>query len=75
MSRIARIVVPDLSHHVTQRGSRRQQTFFAKKIMKSIIRLMAGILHALRDGGLGVLPDAEPRSPRDSPASWDCDVR
>ncbi len=36
---------------------------------------MADILRALRDGGLGVLFDAEPRSPRDSPASWDCDVR
>jgi len=28
MARIARIVVPDIPHHVTQRGNRRQPTFF-----------------------------------------------
>lgn len=29
MARMARIVVPDVPHHVTQRGTRRQQTFFS----------------------------------------------
>ena len=28
MARIARVVIPDLPYHVTQRGNRRQQTFF-----------------------------------------------
>ncbi|MDZ4741704.1 MAG: hypothetical protein SGJ03_17645 [Alphaproteobacteria bacterium] len=28
MTRIARVVVPDCPHHVTQRGNRRQKTFF-----------------------------------------------
>ena len=28
MARLARVVVPDHPHHVTQRGNRRQQTFF-----------------------------------------------
>lgn len=28
MARIARVVVPDFPHHVTQRGNRRQATFF-----------------------------------------------
>ena len=28
MARLARIVVPGLPHHVTQRGNRRQQVFF-----------------------------------------------
>src|SRR5271156_5690119 len=28
MSRIARFVVPDLPHHVTQRGNRRERVFF-----------------------------------------------
>ena len=28
MARLARVVVPELPHHVTQRGNRRQQTFF-----------------------------------------------
>jgi putative transposase len=29
MARIARIVVPDVAHHVTQRGNRRQEVFFS----------------------------------------------
>jgi putative transposase len=28
MARIARVVVPGLPHHVTQRGSRREPVFF-----------------------------------------------
>ena len=28
MARVARVVVPGLPHHVTQRGNRRQTTFF-----------------------------------------------
>ncbi len=28
MPRLARLVVPDLPHHVTQRGNRRQDVFF-----------------------------------------------
>ena len=28
MARLARVVVPGYPHHVTQRGNRRQQTFF-----------------------------------------------
>lgn len=28
MARIARVVIPNYPHHITQRGSRRQQTFF-----------------------------------------------
>ncbi len=29
MARIARIVAPGYPHHITQRGNRRQQTFFS----------------------------------------------
>jgi len=29
MARLARVVVPGVPHHVTQRGNRRQQTFFS----------------------------------------------
>ena len=29
MARLARIVVPQIPHHITQRGNRRQQTFFS----------------------------------------------
>jgi REP element-mobilizing transposase RayT len=28
MARLARVVVPGVAHHVTQRGNRRQATFF-----------------------------------------------
>jgi len=28
MARLARVVVPGVAHHVTQRGNRRQDTFF-----------------------------------------------
>ena len=30
MSRLPRIIVPDIPHHVTQRGNRRQQVFFGE---------------------------------------------
>ena len=30
MSRIGRFVVPDLPHHVTQRGNRREKVFFGE---------------------------------------------
>jgi len=29
MARLARLVVPDVAHHVTQRGNRRQPVFFS----------------------------------------------
>ncbi len=28
MARIARVILPDFPHHVTQRGNRRQRVFF-----------------------------------------------
>jgi putative transposase len=41
MARIARVVAPGLPHHVTQRGNRRQQTFFCDEDYESYIQLMA----------------------------------
>jgi putative transposase len=29
MARLARLVVPDVPHHITQRGNRRQEVFFS----------------------------------------------
>ena len=40
MARIARVVVPGYPHHVTQRGNRRQQTFFCKEDYRLYIELM-----------------------------------
>ncbi|MCK4341487.1 MAG: transposase [Phycisphaerae bacterium] len=41
MPRIARVVVPSYPHHVTQRGNRRQQTFFCDDDYRAYLGLMA----------------------------------
>lgn len=41
MARIARIVIPGPPPHITQRGNRRQQTFFNEEDYAAFIELMA----------------------------------
>jgi len=41
MARIARVIATGLPHHVTQRGNRRQQTFFCDEDYQEYIALMA----------------------------------
>jgi REP-associated tyrosine transposase len=41
MARLARAIVPGLPHHVTQRGNRRQQTFFRTEDYLLYLALMA----------------------------------
>jgi putative transposase len=41
MARIARAVAPGIAHHVTQRGNRRQQTFFNDQDYQSYLELMS----------------------------------
>ena len=41
MARIARVVAPGFPHHVTQRGTRRQKTFFSDKDYRPYLDLMA----------------------------------
>ena len=41
MARLARLVIPGMPHHVTQRGNRRQQTFFNDGDYKAYLELMA----------------------------------
>ena len=41
MPRLARVVAPGYPHHITQRGNRRQQTFFSDEDYKTYIDLMA----------------------------------
>ena len=48
MARIARVVVPGLPHHVTQRGNRREPVFFAADDYRLYRRLVAAA--ALRAG-------------------------
>ena len=40
MPRMARIVIPDFPHHVTQRGSRSQRTFFSDEDYQAYIDLL-----------------------------------
>ena len=40
MARLARVVAPGLPHHITQRGNRRQQTFFCDEDYQSYVELM-----------------------------------
>ena len=41
MARIARAVAPGIPHHITQRGNRRQQTFFSDEDYQSYLELMS----------------------------------
>lgn len=41
MARMARVVVPNYPHHVTQRGNRRQKTFFCEDDYRYYIDLMS----------------------------------
>jgi putative transposase len=49
MARIARIVVPGIPHHITQRGNRRQETFFKEDDYREYISLMSAscLLHGV----------------------------
>jgi len=41
MARVARIVIPGLPHHITQRGNRRQQTFFNQEDYAAYLERMS----------------------------------
>jgi putative transposase len=42
MARIARVVIPGIPHHITQRGNRRMQTFFSEDDYQEYIALLTG---------------------------------
>jgi hypothetical protein len=44
MARLPRVVVPGLPHHVTQRGNRRQQTFFGDEDYADYRRLLLELI-------------------------------
>jgi putative transposase len=52
MARIARVVVPDLPHHVPQRGNRREPLFFEADDYRLYRRLVASA--AARRAGTAV---------------------
>ena len=41
MARLARVIAPGVPHHLTQRGNRRQQTFFSDDDYRAYLNLMA----------------------------------
>ena len=49
MARIARVIAPGIPHHVTQRGNRRQQTFFSDDDYRTYLALMGAIGSDLQD--------------------------
>jgi putative transposase len=51
MPRIARVVVPGVPHHITQRGNRRQTTFFSDEDYRYYI---AGMAESCRRNGVEV---------------------
>ena len=40
MVRLARVVAPGIPHHITQRGNRRQETFFCAEDYQAYLALM-----------------------------------
>ena len=51
MARLARVVVPDLPHHVTQRGNRRETVFFGDDDYQAYLDLIGA---AARRSGTAV---------------------
>jgi len=41
MARLARVVAPDMPHHITQRGNRRQQVFFKESDYELYLEILA----------------------------------
>lgn len=41
MAKLQRIIIPECPHHITQRGNRRQKTFFCKEDYEAYIDLLA----------------------------------
>ena len=48
MARVARVVVPGFPHHITQRGNRRQQTFFCEDDYKTYMDFMSELTRKWR---------------------------
>lgn len=48
MARLPRIIVPNVPHHITQRGNRRQQTFFDDSDYKVYVKHLFGLANDYR---------------------------
>ena len=67
MARFARIVVPGLPHHVTQRGNRREPIFFESGDHDVYCDMLAEQTHRHGVEVSSPLPDAQPRPPYPDP--------
>ncbi len=63
MARLARLVIPGMPHHVTQRGNRRQQTFFLRGGLRGLPGADGPLVPRRGRGSLGLLPDAQSHPP------------
>ena len=67
MPRLARIVIPGVAHHVTQRGNRRLPVFFGDDDRTLYLRLLADRVRARgageRDALPCLVPDGQSRPP------------
>jgi putative transposase len=59
MARIARVVVPGLPHHITQRGNRREPVFFGAEDYRLYRRLIAAAARRADAESWALLPDAQ----------------
>ena len=59
MARLARVVVPGMPHHVTQRGNRRQKVFFNKPDYRAYLEIMRewSARYGLRVWGYCLMPN------------------
>jgi len=48
MARIARVIAPELPHHIIQRGNRRQQVFFNEDDYNEYLKLLADYCHRFK---------------------------
>ncbi len=55
MARLARVVIPEMPHHITQRANRRHQTFFHDEDYAAYVELTAdGCRTGKRDSSCSV---------------------
>jgi hypothetical protein len=51
MARLARVVIPDIPHHVTQRGNRRERVFFGEVDYRAYLDLISA---SAREAGTAI---------------------
>jgi tetratricopeptide (TPR) repeat protein len=65
MARLARVVIPGIRHHVTQRGTRRQDAFLRAYRPGAVPSARGGVCEGIRRHGPRVVPNMQPLVTRD----------